>query len=277
MTTGTDIVEPQGTAYAPTELRRFAAALFREAGLELDKPDVVAEGLLESDLLGHTTHGLALAPRYLKEIASGSMATRGEPEIISDRGGCVCWNGRRLPGVWLATKAIDLAVERAETHGTVTVVVGNSHHIGCLAAYLPRATERGYMAIVSGSDPSQRSVAPFGGTDPVFTPNPIAVGIPTEGDLCCWIQARRSAPITWVRDWSGRTPIPGPVGTRRDRAGDRRPDGPVSRRLDSAGGGAGSWAQGLCVGASRGSLSQGWAGSVGPTSRRAGEGPCISR
>ena len=86
MTTGTDIVEPQGTAYAPTELRRFAAALFREAGLELDKPDVVAEGLLESDLLGHTTHGLALAPRYLKEIASGSMATQGEPEIISRQG-----------------------------------------------------------------------------------------------------------------------------------------------------------------------------------------------
>jgi len=182
MTTGTDSVEPQGVAYAPTELRRFAAALFRGAGLELDKPDVVADGLLESDLLGHTTHGLALAPRYLKEIGSGSMATQGEPEVVSDRGACVCWNGKRLPGVWLATKAIDLAVERAETYGTVTVVVGNSHHIGCLAAYLPRATERGYMAIVSGSDPSQRSVAPFGGTDPVFTPFPIAVGIPTEGD-----------------------------------------------------------------------------------------------
>jgi LDH2 family malate/lactate/ureidoglycolate dehydrogenase len=182
MTIATDAVEPRGAAYAPTELRRFAAALFRQAGLEHEKPDVVAEGLLESDLLGHTTHGLALAPRYLKEIASGSMAAQGEPEVISDRGACVCWNGRRLPGVWLATKAIDLAVERAETYGTVTVVVGNSHHIGCLAAYLPRATEKGYLAIISGSDPSQRTVAPFGGKDPVFTPNPIAVGIPTAGD-----------------------------------------------------------------------------------------------
>ena len=182
MTTAANSVGPHDVAYAPTELHRFATALFRKAGLELDKPDVVAEGLLESDLLGHTTHGLALAPRYLKEIASGSMTGRGEPEIISDRGACVCWNGRRLPGVWLATKAIDLAVERAETYGTVTVAVGNSHHIGCLAAYLPRATEKGYLAIISGSDPSQRTVAPFGGKDPVFTPNPIAVGIPTEGD-----------------------------------------------------------------------------------------------
>ena len=108
MTTVTESVEPQGMAYAPTELRRFAAALFRGAGLELDKPDVVADGLLESDLLGHTTHGLALAPRYLKEIASGSMTTEGEPGVVSDRGACVCWDGKRLPGVWLATKAIDL-------------------------------------------------------------------------------------------------------------------------------------------------------------------------
>ena len=75
----TNVVEPQRTAYAAAELRSFAAALFRHAGLEADKPDVVAEVLLEADLMGHTTHGLALAPRYLQEIGSGSMAVKGEP------------------------------------------------------------------------------------------------------------------------------------------------------------------------------------------------------
>ena len=32
------------------------------------------------------------------------------------------------------------------------------------------------------SDPKEKSVAPFGGTQAVYTPNPIAVGIPTQGD-----------------------------------------------------------------------------------------------
>jgi L-lactate dehydrogenase len=178
----TDVVEPQRTAYAVAELRTFAAALFRHAGLEADKPDVVAEVLLEADLMGHTTHGLALAPRYLQEIGSGSMAATGEPEIVSDRGACVCWNGRRLPGVWLTSKAVDLALERVGTYGTVTMTIGNSHHLGCLAAYLPRATAKGYLVIVSSSDPSQKNVAPFGGREAVFTPNPIAVGIPTDDD-----------------------------------------------------------------------------------------------
>lgn len=182
MTQVTDTVKPEGVAYAAADLRAFAAALFRAAGLERDKSDVTAEVLVEADLMGHTTHGLALAPRYLQEIGTGSMASHGEPEIVSDRGACVCWNGRRLPGVWLTSTAVDLAIERVEKYGTVTIAVGNSHHIGCLAVYLPRATERGYLAIVSSSDPSQKTVAPFGGREAVFTPNPVAVGIPTDGD-----------------------------------------------------------------------------------------------
>ena len=182
VTDATSPVEPRRTAYAAAELRTFAAALFRHAGLDGDKPDVSAEVLVEADLIGHTTHGLALAPRYLQEMGSGSMAVTGDPEIISDRGACVCWNGRRLPGVWLTAKAVDLAVERVEKYGTVTIAIGNSHHLGCLAAYLPRATEKGYLAIVSSSDPSQKTVAPFGSREPVFTPNPVAVGLPTDGD-----------------------------------------------------------------------------------------------
>jgi LDH2 family malate/lactate/ureidoglycolate dehydrogenase len=67
-------------------------------------------------------------------------------------------------------------------YGTVTVVVRNNHHIGCLASYLPRATNRGFMVFVATSDPSQQTVAPWGGETPVMTPNPVAVGIPTSGD-----------------------------------------------------------------------------------------------
>lgn len=166
----------------PVDLRRFAAALFRSAGLDGDKPDVTAEVLVDADLIGHSTHGLALAPRYLQEIQSGSMAATGDPEVVSDRGACVCWNGRRLPGVWLVSKAVDLALDRVTRHGTATVVIGNSHHIGCLAAYLPRAAEKGFLIVVSSSDPSQKTVAPFGGREPLFTPNPVAVGIPTDED-----------------------------------------------------------------------------------------------
>lgn len=206
------------STFAASDLRAFGTALFRAAGLDGNKPEVSATVLVDADIMGHTTHGLALAPRYLQEIESGSMAKSGDPKVVSDRGACVCWDGQRLPGVWLVSNAMDLAVERAGQYGTVTVAIGNSHHIGCLAAYLPRATDKGYLAIVSSTDPSQRTVAPFGGRQPLFTPNPVAMGIPTGGDPILvdtsasittnnmgarMVREKRKFPGQWVLDAAG--------------------------------------------------------------------------
>jgi L-lactate dehydrogenase len=66
--------------------------------------------------------------------------------------------------------------------GTGTVAIARSHHIACLAAYLKRATDQGFVAIVESSDPTVAAVAPHGGITPFITPNPIAAGLPTSGD-----------------------------------------------------------------------------------------------
>jgi LDH2 family malate/lactate/ureidoglycolate dehydrogenase len=172
----------EAVRYRADTLVEFATALFAAAGCDGAKPATIAAGLVEADLLGHTTHGLQLAPAYLTDLESGGMTPRGEPEVVADRGATVTWDGRRLPGVWLATRAVDLAVERAPTYGVVTVVIRRSHHIGCLAAFLQRATDRGLMLTIASSDPAVATVAPFGGRNAVLTPDPLAVGIPTDGD-----------------------------------------------------------------------------------------------
>jgi LDH2 family malate/lactate/ureidoglycolate dehydrogenase len=168
--------------YRAADLIDYATALFAAAGCDSDKPATIAAGLVEADLLGHTTHGLQLASAYLADLETGVMAARGAPEVVADRGAAVTWDGRRLPGVWLTAKAVDLAVERAPTYGVATVVIRRSHHIGCLAVFLQRATDRGLMVTIACSDPAVATVAPFGGRTAVYTPDPLAVGIPTDGD-----------------------------------------------------------------------------------------------
>jgi LDH2 family malate/lactate/ureidoglycolate dehydrogenase len=171
----------EAAVYRVDALRAFAAALFAAAGLDADKAGTVAELLLEGDLLGHTTHGLALAAPYLAALEDGSMRGTGDFEVISDHGCALCWDGRRLPGPWLVARAIDEALGRVAKHGIVAVAIRESHHIACLAAYLARATAHGRMILLTCSDPSEGSVAPFGGREPLFTPDPIAIGIPTDG------------------------------------------------------------------------------------------------
>jgi LDH2 family malate/lactate/ureidoglycolate dehydrogenase len=205
--------------YRAEALIDFATGLLTAAGLPRQKADAVAAILVEGDLMGHSTHGLALLAPYLGELASGSMTGEGEPDVVADAPAAVTWDGRRLPGPWLVLQAMALATERARRCGTGTVVIRRSHHIACLAAYHRRATEQGLMMVLICSDPAVASVAPFGGLDPVFTPNPISAGIPTPGqpvvvDISTAAttngltnrlhQEGRQLPAAWVIDGHGQ-------------------------------------------------------------------------
>jgi L-lactate dehydrogenase len=163
-------------------LAEWAQALLVAAGLDGPLAADVSEVLVEGDLLGHDTHGLALLPGYLGEIDKGSMSARGTHDVIAERTVAATWDGRRLPGPSLVRRALDWAAPRAREHGCATVAIRRSHHIACLAAYLEAPARAGLLVEIYSSDPAVASVAPFGGTQAVFTPDPMAVGIPTSGD-----------------------------------------------------------------------------------------------
>lgn len=170
------------TALPASRLISFAYALLSKAGLDEAKARVVAETLVEGDLLGHTTHGLQLLPAYLDELTTGRMTSDGAPELVTDAPAAVTWDGRRLPGPWLVREALILASKRARKLGTCSVSIRRSHHLACLAAYLhPLATD-GLMGLIACSDPGNATVAPHGGRVPVYSPNPLAAAWPTEGD-----------------------------------------------------------------------------------------------
>jgi L-lactate dehydrogenase len=170
------------TRYPAPALREFARQLLERVGLEREKAGAVAEILVEGDLLGHTTHGLALLPQYLDEVERGSMTRSGDPVVVSDRPAALTWDGRRLPGPWLVLRAIGEAMSRARQNGICAIAIRRSHHIGCLAAYLQRVAEQRLMILLTCSDPNVCSVAPFGGRREVFTPNPLAAAWPTDAD-----------------------------------------------------------------------------------------------
>jgi L-lactate dehydrogenase len=82
--------------HGAAELLEFAFALLARAGLDPEKARATAEVLLEGDLLGHNTHGLALLAAYLDDIEKGKMAPTGSrrsspifpPRSPGRAGGC---------------------------------------------------------------------------------------------------------------------------------------------------------------------------------------------
>lgn len=204
--------------YDVGELRRFAGALLEDAGMSASPAATVADLLVEGDLLGHDTHGLQLLGRYLDDLRGGRMNPDADPVTIKDTGATAVWDGEWRSGVWLTALAVDTAVERAGRYGIAAISIGRSHHIACLQAYLRRATDRGMVVAITCSDPTSATVAAYGGVTPVFQPDPIAIGIPTEAgpilvDLSTSVTSNASVnraaaegdllPGRWVQDAAG--------------------------------------------------------------------------
>jgi len=221
------------------ELQSFVQTILQRADMPQDKALDVASILIEGDLLGHDTHGLQLLPTYLEEMAKGRMTLDGEPELVADQGAVVTWDGRRLPGPWLVLRAIALASERARRLGVGVVCVRRSHHIAALAPYARRVAQEGLVLMLLSSAPAGSSVAPFGGTQALFSPSPIAVGIPTGADPVMvdvstsittnnmtTVLARQGAklPGAWLMDEAG-VPTDDPAVLRPPRRGTLLPLG----------------------------------------------------
>jgi LDH2 family malate/lactate/ureidoglycolate dehydrogenase len=166
------------TNFTIPALKQFATDLLLKAGMGAEKSAAMARLLVLTDAMGRRTHGMAMLQLYLKEIENGGMNTLGQPVVVRDNGITAVWDGDYLPGMWLVEKAINQAMPRAAEHGIAAVVIRRSHHIGCLAALAKVAADQGFVALITNSDPGGQRVAPFGGTEALMTPNPLAFGYP---------------------------------------------------------------------------------------------------
>ena len=175
-------VQPNTLRFSATDLVAFCETLYLARGMRSDIAATSARILVEADLLGHSTHGMALLPGYLKALGDKTMLAAGEPVVENQRTVAQVWHGQRLSGLWLTQRAVETATAMAKAHGTGTITIKHAHHIACLAAYLEAPARDGFMVIVQSSDPCTASVAPHGGITPIMTPNPIAIGIPTGSD-----------------------------------------------------------------------------------------------
>ena len=169
-------------SYSAPALVTWATEQFAARGMDEDMARIVARILVEGDLLGHDTHGLALLGPYLKKIDQGILKVSGSYSELSRKAAARFWDGRSLPGPWLTWRAVEEASAMARSAGTGSVVIRNAGHTACLAAYLEAPAREGLVVEILSSDPSVATVAPFGGKKAVFTPNPLAFGFPSSGD-----------------------------------------------------------------------------------------------
>ena len=145
----------------------------------LEVAERVAASLVESNLVGHDSHGVMRLPSYVSAIRAGTLNPSGRLAIVQETSATVFVDCGWTFGQYACGKAMDLAIDKARTVGVGLAVLRHCDHTGRVGEYVTMAAERGCVGqvICNGSSPGGL-VAPFGGLSRALGANPIAWGIP---------------------------------------------------------------------------------------------------
>jgi len=169
------VPDPVVTAGA---LRRHCQELFVALGVPGADAASVADTLVEADLRGVHSHGANLMALYVDRIRAGQIKAVTKIVSLRDDGSTVVLDGGLGLGQIAGIQAIDLAVERARSHGIAQVAVRELTHLGALGYYSLRAASAGCVALVVKNGPA--FVPPFGGVTGLFSTNPFSYAFPAE-------------------------------------------------------------------------------------------------
>lgn len=159
------------------ELSRFATEALQKVGVAVDQARLIAEVLVEADLRGVNTHGVAMLPLYIRRLQRRQINPEPNIRVIRDGLSHALVDGDNGEGHLVSVRAMAICVDKAKRNQVSIVGVRNSNHFGAAGYYSKMAVKEdliGFSATNTGP-----SMAPFGGTTRTFGNNPFSIAIPT--------------------------------------------------------------------------------------------------
>jgi LDH2 family malate/lactate/ureidoglycolate dehydrogenase len=164
------------------ELEELMRDVFEALGVKPDEARTCAEVLIESDLKGIDSHGVArLKQKYFDSIKDGIQYPETNLETIRDRGAMAVFDGGHGMGMVIASRAMQTAIDKAKKFGLGMVTVRNSTHFGIAGYYSQMATNQDMIGITGTN--ARPAVAPTFGVENMMGTNPLTFGIPSDEEF----------------------------------------------------------------------------------------------
>lgn len=162
------------------QLAAIGTTLFDAVGSPHDESVWVAETLVRANLVGHDSHGIVRFTQYVDQVRNGEVKPGAKIVIEHETPTTAVLNANLGWGQVVARRAVQIAIEKAAQHSLGAVVVQNCPHVGRLGEYVEIAARQQMIGLaVVNSHGGGEAVAPWGGIDRRFTPNPIAFAAPS--------------------------------------------------------------------------------------------------
>lgn len=206
------------------ELRLQAEAILIAHRADPDDATIQADARLQGELRGHPGQGQGMRgiARYCEMLCIGGIVSPSRYETLVDTPAMALIDGRKGFGQVIASRAMDLAIEKASRSGIGLVGVRHSNHLGITAYHVMRATGRKMIGIcLTNAGPE---MAPWGGITPIIGTNPWGFGAPTGLGFPMVHDMALSMSGKGMVRWHQREGLPIPPDWAYDRQGNQTTD-----------------------------------------------------
>jgi len=202
------------------KLVTLVTAIVQGGGSNAGEAATVARRLVDSNLVGHDSHGVIRVGKYLEWVRAGWLVPNARPTVAFENDAIAIVDGNRGFGQVVGEYAGALGTRKAAKTGIAMVGLRNCGHLGRVGDWAELAAGQGQVSLHFLNTSGAQRVAPFGGSDRRLSTNPITIGIPlaggdpvildvttstvAEGKLFVAINKGEHVPPGWIIDKHGR-------------------------------------------------------------------------
>ena len=203
--------------YAAEKVRKFTEKIFIALGCSKQDAKLSADVLINADLCGVDSHGVARLAGYVRLYDNGRLNPRPTIKIIHESPSTAVIDGDKGLGLVVAPFAMKIAIKKAKKAGSGWISVQNSNHFGIAGYHASLALKEDMIGwAMTNSAPL---VVPTFSKEKLLGTNPIAVAIPAQsqppfladfattavayGKMEILQRKGENAPFGWVQDKNG--------------------------------------------------------------------------
>jgi LDH2 family malate/lactate/ureidoglycolate dehydrogenase len=199
------------------KLTAFCSGVLERLNVSSADAQITAKVLVEADLRGIDSHGVARLRRYVSGLQQGVMKPNAKPKVVHETLCTATVDGNDGLGQPISHMAMQLAISKARKHHLGFVAVRNSNHFGIAGYYAMKALAEDMIGIATTN--SEVLVVPTFARDAGLGTNPIAIAAPankarpfvldmststvTRGKLEVYARLGKPIPLNWATDEDG--------------------------------------------------------------------------
>jgi L-2-hydroxycarboxylate dehydrogenase (NAD+) len=208
-------------SFSYQELKSYTLSIFRYIGCPPSEAQLATEVLLNADLRGIDSHGIARLSGYFRLWEAKRINARPDIKVVHESPSTAVIDGDAGLGLVVAPKAMEIAIRKANVAGTGWVAVKNSNHFGIAGHHAMMALDHEMIGIAMTN--ASPLVAPTFSVERLLGTNPIAVAIPAgkqppfvadfatttaaNGKLEILQRKNLDAPLGWVQKKNGEPSV----------------------------------------------------------------------